>query len=379
MFDRAGIKRFIRETALIFVLGLGFWLVVCLIDSFWYSMIGFSKGKSLSLGEILFNNLPYWLGVSLLTPVVAIVSRKASFGRGVSWHSVGIHLLSVIPFAILHVVIVRIYYFMLKGSPILSDDFYFAVKKYIATRLDFEILLYVVVVVAVNAFDYYRRFREQEKTATELELDQARLVASLSEAQLDALKIQLQPHFLFNSLNAISTLIMRGDSKEANQMLLHLSHFLRMTLESTDAQEVPLAVELEFLDAYLRIQRVRFGDRLEVKMDIQEESLDAQVPNLVLQPLVENAIRHGIGMDPGSGEIAISAFIHGETLEIRIQDNGIGLQGNQSPVEGVGLSNIRARLAQLYPDRHSFNLAAAPSKGTVAVILMPLIIAETEK
>jgi two-component system, LytTR family, sensor kinase len=378
MITAAKIKRFFRETALIYIVGLGFWLVVCLVDSLWYSMVGFSKGKSLTLGEILFTNLPFWLALSLLTPAVALVSRRANFGRGFCWRSVLIHVLCVLPFAILHVTIFRAYYFILKGASLFSSEFYYSVVKYLSTRLDYEILIYVVVVIAVNAFDYYRQFREKEKTAADLELDQARLVASLSEAKLDALKIQLQPHFLFNSLHAISTLIMRGDSKAANEMLMHLSNFLRMTLDSTDAQEVPLSVELEFLDAYLKIQRVRFGDRLKITMNIEEAALGAVVPNLVLQPLVENAIRHGIGAVSGGGEIAISASLAEEDLEISVRDNGIGLKNNLTPVEGVGLGNVRARLNQLYPDQHRFELKPAPDKGTIASITIPARMAVSE-
>ncbi len=377
--ERTKINRVVRETALIFFLGLGFWLVVCLIDSTWYLMSGFSKGKPLTLSEILYNNIPYWVGVSLLTPLVAAFSRKTGIGRGVSWRVIGAHLLAVIPFAILHTMLVRGYYFTVKGAPILdpkgslafSEDYYLAVRGYLATRLDFEILLYVVVVVAVTALDYYRSFREKEKTAGELELEQARLQASLSEAKLDALKIQLQPHFLFNSLHAISTLILRGDSMTANKMLLHLSQFLRMTLDSTDSQSVPLSEELEFLDAYLRIQRVRFGDRLNIRMNIADETLHLSVPNLLLQPLLENAIRHGIGSDPGSGLIEVSARVEDDHLYLEVIDNGIGLQGNSSPVEGVGLGNIKARLAQLYPDEFTFQLVDAPKKGTIARIVIP--------
>jgi len=380
MLNLTKLDRRVRDAILVFCLGLGFWIVVCLADSSWYMMVGFSKGKPITWGEILFKNLPYWLGVSILTPFVAAFSRWAWSGGRFLWRTIGAHLLGVIPFAILHVILVRGYYFSIKGAPIFSGqvwplfskDFYFAVRQYLSTRLDYEILLYAVVVIAVTAFDYYRRFREKEKTTAELELEQARLQASLSEAKLDALKIQLQPHFLFNSLHAISTLILRGDSKTANKMLLHLSHFLRMTLDSTDSQEVPLAVELEFLDAYLRIQRVRFGDRLDIRMNIDEETLAIGVPNLLLQPLVENAIRHGIGSDPGSGLIEISTSRENDRLRLEVIDNGIGLQDSSSLVEGVGLGNIKARLAQLYPDDFSFQLIDAPNKGTIASVTIPI-------
>jgi LytS/YehU family sensor histidine kinase len=245
------------------------------------------------------------------------------------------------------------------------------VRGELASTLDKEIVFYVMIAGAVSAYDYYRRFKEKERAAAVLELEQARLQASLSEARLGALKMQLQPHFLFNAMHAISTLILRGDTKAANQMLQHLSSFLRMTLDSGDAPVVPLPVELEFLDAYLRIQRVRFGDRLQVAVEVAEDARDAIVPNLILQPLVENSIRHGIGSDPGQGTITIRAQRTKGQVLLQVLDNGPGLREEGTVAEGVGLSNIRARLEQLYPGAHRFTLERGAVGGTVATIVIP--------
>ncbi len=354
-----------------FALILAFWMVVCLLDSTWYYFTVLHKGKPLSYQRIVAINVPYWILAAMMTPPVAWVSRRVSFARGRRLRAMGTHLICVIPFAIIHVLLFRIIRYVQDGAPLYIEKFPYMVRSDLAATLDKEMLLYAVMVIGVSAYDYYRRFQEKERAAAALELEQARLRASLSSAQLDALKMQLQPHFLFNSLHAISTLIMRGDSQAANQMLLHLSQFLRMTLDNTDAQEVPLAVELEFLDAYLRIQRERFGERLEIEIDVEEEALPASVPNLVLQPLVENAIRHGIGADPGRGRIAVKARRANGRLEICVQDNGNGLPEDGSHTEGMGLRNIRARLEQLYPGAYSLTLAGAPSGGTAATITMP--------
>jgi LytS/YehU family sensor histidine kinase len=144
-----------------------------------------------------------------------------------------------------------------------------------------------------------------------------------------------------------------------------------MTLDSPDAPVVPLSVELEFLDAYLRIQKERFGDRLRVDVDIDNRTLSAAVPNLILQPLVENSIRHGIGSDPGTGIIAIRTWLEEGMLVVQVQDNGAGIADGDTTAEGVGLANIRARLAQLYPSAHAFTLGAGSTGGTIATITIP--------
>jgi two-component sensor histidine kinase len=356
---------------LTFLIALGFWMIVCLVDATWYYFVALGKGPTPPWTDIMLWNLPYWLVIVVLTPAVVWVSRRAGFASGRRWRAIGIHAAGVLLFAIVHMSAYRILRNLIAGNPAFPPYFLLDIRKAISSVLDKEILLYLVIVIAVSAIDYYRRFREKERAAAALELEQARLKASLSEAQLDALKMQIQPHFLFNSLHAISTLIMRGDAADANQMLLHLSQFLRMTLDNTSSQEVPLAIELEFLEAYLRIQRVRFGDRLRIEMDIEEQALKASVPNLVLQPLAENAIRHGIGSDAASGTIAIRAHVAGNSLSIQVQDDGTGLQGNSTPPEGVGLRNIRARLAELYPGAHSFTLYEPPSGGTIATLTLP--------
>lgn len=377
MADQTSLSRRLGQQLLLLAIALIFWQIVCLIDSAWYYFTITAKGKALSWSDVLWANVPYWIVAALLTPAVAWVSRQARFERGRRLRSVSIHLLCVLVFALLHIIFYLMIQRALAAKPILTTEFFQHVFKYMAPRLDMEILLYLVMVVGVNAFDYYGQYLENERTATALKLEHARMEASLSSAKLEALKVQLQPHFLFNALHAISTLIMRGDSKMANEMLLHLSQFLRMTLDSTDAQEVPLAEEMEFLDAYLRIQRVRFGERLRTRMEITPEAGRAYVPNLVLQPLVENAIRHGISGEKEGGCIAVKAEVAGELLRIQVRDDGAGLPEERALQEGVGLRNIRARLAQLYPQAHTCVLRAAQGGGTVAEITLPFRLEPT--
>ena len=238
-----------------------------------------------------------------------------------------------------------------------------AFNRALVTTFFYNLLIYWVIISVGYAFDYYRKFNERELRTAELE-------SRLTQARLQALQMQLNPHFLFNTLHAISSL-MHKDVEAADAMIARLSELLRYTLESTDAHEVPLRQELDFLDRYLEIQQARFGDRLTVRREIAPETLDVRVPNLVLQPLVENAIDHGIAPHSKRGHIILSAGRVGEALRLEVRDNGAGLTNSQPPVEGVGLANTRARLQQLYGAAHRFEFANAAGGGLVVTVEVP--------
>jgi sensor histidine kinase YesM len=227
--------------------------------------------------------------------------------------------------------------------------------------------IYGLILLARHALDYYRRYTAGERRAAQLQ-------TQLAEAQLQALKMQLQPHFLFNTLHSISALVYK-DVDAADKMIARLGDFLRLTLENSGAQEVTLQQELEFLKCYLEIERIRFQDRLTTTLDIDADALNTQVPNLILQPIVENAIRHGIAPRSTPGRIDILAERKNGTLRIRIKDNGAGLTLNPSFdggfKEGVGLANTRARLEQLYGAAHRFELANDPRGGLVVTLEIP--------
>lgn len=229
---------------------------------------------------------------------------------------------------------------------------------------DYGAMIYWLIVLVSYAVDYQKRYREGEVRATRLE-------AQLAQAQLQALKMQLHPHFLFNTLHSISALIHK-DPDAADKMIARLGDFLRLTLENSGMQEVPLCQELEFLKCYLEIERIRFKDRLTVQMDIEPRTLNARLPNLILQPIVENAIRHGISTRTSPGRIEIGAKRLNGSLQVAVTDNGPGLPSDSNTgsivKEGVGLSNTEARLKQLYGEDHRLDLANT-SKGGLTVIL----------
>jgi LytS/YehU family sensor histidine kinase len=202
------------------------------------------------------------------------------------------------------------------------------------------------------------------------------LETQLAQAQLQTLKMQLHPHFLFNTLNAIAGLVRDSRNKAAVNMLAGLSDLLRYTLENAGKQEVPLKEELEFLELYLDIQQMRFSDRLRVELQIEPETLGALVPNLILQPLVENAIRHGVSRRAASGTIGVSAKRDDALLCIRIYDDGPGLKRDKGRgVECVGLSNTRARLRQLYSEDQRFSLTEREGGGVEATLIIPFTLA----
>jgi signal transduction histidine kinase len=227
-------------------------------------------------------------------------------------------------------------------------------------------LAYLDVLLAGHAIHYARDARSKQVRASRLE-------ARLAEAQLDVLRMQLHPHFLFNTLNTISALMHR-DLRAADRMLALLGDLLRDSFEKIKAQEVTLKQELGFLEKYLEIEKTRFRDRLIVETAVDPLVLDAEVPNLILQPLVENAIRHGIARRREPGRIRLEAFRDQDRLELRVKDNGPGLPGEGATGSrgGVGLANTQARLRQLYGTAHRFELITPDDGGVEVALSIPL-------
>jgi len=227
--------------------------------------------------------------------------------------------------------------------------------------------IYGLILLLNQVARFYRRSREGELRAS-------RLQTQLTRAQLEALKMQLHPHFLFNTLHSISALV-HTNPDAADKMIARLGDFLRLTLENSGAAEVSLQKELEFLTCYLEIERVRFQDRLTTSLEVEPSALDSPVPNLILQPIVENALRHGMAQSSAPGRVEISAKREHGSLRIGVRDNGPGLNGVTASREafkaGVGLSNTRARLEQLYGESHRFEMSDAPGGGLLVTLVIP--------
>ena len=338
-------------------------LVWTLVGLFFSSQIYFyflGTPKQMSLPSALAWQMSAVVVNALSTPLVLWLARRYRVERQTWRRSVPVHLLAGFAicavWAAFHIVLDA--YF--NGN--LAKFWWSNLHRIIFLNIDRELLVYWIIVVVSHAADYYQRYREGELRA--------------SQAQLQALKMQLHPHFLFNALHSISSLV-HSDPEAADKMIARLGDFLRLTLDSAAAQEVPLRQELEFLNCYLDIERTRFRDRLTTEIHADPQVLNCVVPNLILQPIVENAIRHGVSQRAASGHVEVRASRAGQLLRLEVRDNGRGLPEGAEAARakqggGVGLANTRARLQQLYGGDYRFELSNAPAGGAVVTLELPL-------
>jgi len=312
-------------------------------------------------------NLTYWYSWALLVPGVLWMARHFRFERNTWPRAAVFHCLALFVFTAAHVALATSARgVILDALTERSFDWWSYFRERFFLNLDWEMMTYWAIVAVVHALDYHRESQERELTAAQLQ-------AQLAEAQLEALQRQLHPHFLFNTLNTISALMHR-DVHAADEMLVQLSDLLRLTLDRVGTQQVPLTDEVDFLRKYLEIEQTRFGDRLQVNIDVEPEVLDAPVPNLILQPLVENALRHGIGPRIGVGRVDVTASQSDGLLTMTVRDNGVGLSQDKLNAfhSGVGLSNTRSRLENLYGSRHRFEFQTPPGGGLLVTIVIPM-------
>ena len=244
---------------------------------------------------------------------------------------------------------------------------------WLLTTIPWGTFMYFTMLGCVHAFGYFVEAKEREAQT-------ARLAAQVAEARLGALRMQLHPHFLFNSLNAITVLVRDQDTTSAARMLDLLSDVLRQVLRSDQSHEVRLADELRFLERYLAIEQIRFSDRLRVRFDVDESLLDASVPEFLLQPLVENALRHGIAKRADGGLVEVAGRRDGDALVLTVFDNGPGPDSEpRSDGNRLGLANIRERLTTLYGARGSLTLAAREGGGALATVRIPFALSPVSR
>jgi signal transduction histidine kinase len=231
-------------------------------------------------------------------------------------------------------------------------------------RFGIDVVIYGFI-CGICAF-LYSRMQTQHALVQKLEIER-----QLTQAQLKALQMQMEPHFLFNTLNAITSLMVQGRNKEAIKTMTHLNTILRTTLRRKSPEKVPFVEELRIVESYLAIQQVRFAGRLEVKIEVTPEALDGLVPCFVLQPLVENAIQHGIAPSEAGGFIETRVKRLGDMLWMEVKDNGRGPNGSDTKGHGIGLQNIRERLTYFYPDAYAFKAVAPPGGGYEVTVQIP--------
>ena len=336
-----------------------------------------TRGDPILWDRAVYAEMLYWYIWALLTPFILWYARCYRIERFQWWRGLLAHLLLSLVVAPFQEFIWRLNLFswILDHQPVVQ-----VIERVLQWKGPLVVgsltgfYKYWMIVAIYYAFDYYRKYRQREREALDFKLRATQLEAQLTSAQLDALKMQLHPHFLFNTLNAISVLMRAGETQTADQMLLRLSDLLRVTLENVGAQEVSLKQELDFLKRYLDIEQIRFQDRLTVQLDIDPDTLDVQVPNLILQPLVENAVRHGIASRLAPGHIIIRSQRADGMLTLEVRDDGPGLseEALAELKEGVGLSNTRARLMQHYGTAHRFELGKAIEGGLRVALAIPI-------
>lgn len=356
---------------LMWVLLFGGWTLFALFFTGQSYLQSAYSGRPILWGRVLV----IWLICSyiwaLLTPPIIWLARRFPIERGSYLRNLPLHLLASVLLSLLQLGSYVFVNHWLLGDAARPFSPLQLFRNLFVAEFHTSLIIYWSLVGLSHAYDYYRRYRERERRAAQLELDAAQLEAQLAQAQLGALRMQLHPHFLFNTLNTISVL-MQEDVEAANRMLVRLSELLRLTLRSTDAHEVTLKQELEFLRGYLEIEQTRFHDRLRVLWQVDPDSLNAQVPNLLLQPLVENAIRHGVAPRAATGTIEIRATRRNGTIELCVRDDGGGINPDVKPkASGIGLANTRARLKKLYGAAHRFDMSPADGGGLMVTVTIP--------
>lgn len=299
-----------------------------------------------------------WYLWGLLVPPIRWWTRRRPWNRA-AWPSwLVLHLAASFVVAVVYVTLTVIKHALLTPDMGVDTATFAEIPIYLRQGLEYYVGAYFLIVVLLHWLTDYRN-----------DLVQANVEGRLALAHLQNLKAQLRPHFLFNTLNAISSLMHR-DVDAADSMIVRLAELLRLSLEEDERQQVTLAGELDFLDRYLAIEKIRFRDRLDIRLEIAPDCRDAQVPRLLLQPLVENAIVHGIAMRSAAGRIAIRARREGDRLHLEVHDDGPGLV-MAAPREGVGLGNTRKRLDQLYGSAAFLALENAAEGGLRAVVEIP--------
>ncbi len=343
---------------------VGLWTLVGLAFAGQHYLTSAKVGAPVGWGGAVAGALADWYGFGLLAlPAAALASRFNLGGR--HWRlRLAVHGVAGTLFSLLWI-LGRSVLAQVSGPLLGTEKPFSEVLRYVlVATFFFNMLVYWVVVTGAHALAYYRSFRERERRVLELE-------ARLTAARLHALQMQLNPHFLFNALNGISTLMYR-DVDAADSMLVKLAELLRHALDRSQQQTVPLREELAFLDRYLALEQMRFSDRLEIRREIDPGTLSASVPNLILQPLVENAIKHGLEPQSRPGLITLRASRPAPgRLRLEIEDNGRGLPTESPARIGIGTANCRARLVQLYGRAATFELEPGGAGGVRAVMEIP--------
>jgi len=313
---------------------------------------------SLIYGAVLWG----WWGC--IASIIWKFGQRVPFASSFSTKTISIQIFVGLTIGVVHLLLLGSLGFTVTGWQAHATAFSIWTSHFNINRFGIELLIYGFVFGITGIVQY--QIRAQRDAMKSLELQK-----QLSAAHLRALQMQLEPHFLFNTLNAITTLVELGRSKEAAEMLSHLNAILKSTLQRTTPEKIPLSQELETMENYLAIEQVRFADRLRIEIKVDPGALDGLVPCFLLQPIVENAIRHGIANCENEGLVEASARRDGHTLHLRVRDSGPGLSGHSQNGHGIGLRNTRERLTHFYRDEYAMKAQPLDTGGFEVSIAIP--------
>jgi signal transduction histidine kinase len=335
----------------------------------WLHIIASLEGEPPPFVRTVAFVMPFWYLWALYAPLVVWLSKRYPIERGRVVSRCAMHLGIAVALSLLHTgVRFALQPGVREGIRVDRADMTWWDPLFPLATLELPVHLFIYGAILGGTYIilYYRRLRERELAAT-------RLSAQLADARMQALRMQLNPHFLFNALNSIAMLVRDSSREAAVDTLEGLSDLLRYVLNDSARQEVKLKREIEFIERYLAIEKIRFQDRLEVQIHADSDTLEAMVPNLVLQPILENAFRHGIASQVAATTVTVTARVEGGVLWLRVSDDGPGFKGTKAArgSSGVGISNTRQRLAQLYGDRASLAAEDASPTGAVVTITLP--------
>ncbi|MDX2185586.1 MAG: histidine kinase [Opitutaceae bacterium] len=341
-----------------------FWTLVGFAFASQFYLSSSLLGRAVTWSQAVSYSLADWYVWAILSWPILVLARRWPPESPRPWRVAGIHLCAALLVSVSYVALrslVALVLGALSGEDVTFGEVF---RPLLFKTFPFNLLVYGVIVSISHAIDYYRKYHDRTIHALELE-------RHLTEARLQALLHQLKPHFLFNTLNGIASLMHR-DVELADRMLVRLGEILRITMNQQARAFTRLRDEIAFIEKYLEIERIRFGKRLVVEYAIDPRTEELALPSLLLQPLVENAIKHGIEPHARPGWIRVmSTLTPGGELEIVVTDSGDGLQDSVPRREGIGTANTRQRLRETYGDRHVFSLANAPGSGLAARILIP--------
>ena len=323
-----------------------------LFETLQYYLRSLLGGFPFDFARSLSNNLSTSVVLAALTPIAFVMSRRFRLERGVMVQRLILHAVAALAFAFSAVLAIAGLFFLQNSSL----SYPTLIAKLATFYVLFYFAIYWMIAGAIHAGHYYHQTQLREE--------------KLVRERLEVLRGKLNPHFLFNTLNAISTMALQRDHEGVAQSLGLVGDMLRASLDDNLPQEIPLARELELTDKYIAIQRIRFGDRLAVERIVDPASLDAFVPSMLLQPLVENAVTHGVGTRPGQGWVRIEASRSDGHVTIAVSDSGAGFSA--SPRNGIGLANTRERLQTMYGDRHTFDVGTVSGGGARIEITIPV-------